>query len=243
MKLQLEAKQMERKRIAQELHDTLLQGFTGISLKLEALNSTLPPELSKTKEQLTLALDEMDHYLRETRRSIWNLRAPASRSARDLTKVLPEAGKRALAGSGTRLSFWVQGKPRKISDGLEHQLLRIYDEALANVVKHAQASKVEVILDFTSQEVQLQIGDNGRGIEPNRRDVSQWGHFGLLGIRERVASVSGTLSIDSAPGMGTRLLVTIRTEGAHQANTAILPENGYILEPMPMMANYQNFSV
>src|SRR6266702_7706241 len=70
MPLQLAAQQDERKRIAQELHDTLLQGFTGIALKLDALTTSLPPALSKTKQQLLQALEQMDHYLGETRRSI-----------------------------------------------------------------------------------------------------------------------------------------------------------------------------
>src|SRR4026207_950795 len=76
MTLQLAAQQDERKRIAQELHDTLLQGFTGIALKLDALTTSLPPTLSKTKQQLQQSLEQMDHYLGETRRSIWNLRSP-----------------------------------------------------------------------------------------------------------------------------------------------------------------------
>src|SRR5882757_2562039 len=78
--LQLEAQQDERKRIAQELHDTLLQGFTGIALKLDALTTSLPPALLKMKQELEQALDQMDHYLGETRRSIWNLRSPALQS-------------------------------------------------------------------------------------------------------------------------------------------------------------------
>src|SRR5262245_24386995 len=76
MTLLLAAQQHERIRIAQELHDTLLQGFTGIVLKLDTLSTSLPPALQKTKQQLRQALEQMDHYLGETRRSIWNLRSP-----------------------------------------------------------------------------------------------------------------------------------------------------------------------
>jgi signal transduction histidine kinase len=214
MTLQLAAQQDERKRIAQELHDTLLQGFTGIALKLDALTTSLPPSLSKTKQQLLQALEQMDHYLGETRRSIWNLRSPTLQSNPDLAKALVKACERALAGSAITLNFSVQGVLRKIDDVLEHHLLRICEEALANVVKHAQATRVEVVLDFTSQEVQLQIRDNGRGFEPKSWGRAKRGHFGLLGIKERVASLFGVLSVDSAPGRGTRLLVTILTQAA-----------------------------
>src|SRR6266705_981567 len=214
MPLQLAAQQDERKRIAQELHDTLLQGFTGIALKLDALTTSLPPALSKTKQQLLQALEQMDHYLGETRRSIWNLRSPTLQSTEDLSMALREASERALAGTAIAPSFLVQGAPRKIGSVPEHHLLRICEEALANVVKHAHATRVEVILDFTSKEVQLHIRDDGCGFEPAGWEVSKRGHFGLLGMKERVASVFGMLLIDSAPGGGARLLATIPTNGA-----------------------------
>ena len=230
MTLQLAAQQDERKRIAQELHDTLLQGFTGIALKLDALATSLPPALSKTKQQLLRALEQMDHYLGETRRSILNLRSPALQSTEDLSKALLEASERTLASTAITLSFSVQGAPRKIGNVLEHHLLRICEEALANVIKHAHPTRVEVILDFTSKEVQLHIRDDGCGFEPAGREVSKRGHFGLLGIKERVASVFGMLSIDSAPGRGARLLVTIPTEGALRVNSSRCPEDRCIAD-------------
>jgi len=230
MTLQLAAQQGERKRIAQELHDTLLQGFTGIALKLDALTTSLPPALSETKQQLLQALEQMDHYLGETRRSIWNLRSPTLQSTENLSKALREASERALAGSAITLSLLVQDAPRKTGNVLEHHLLRICEEALANVVKHAHATRVEVVLDFTSNEVQLQIRDNGCGFEPASWEVSKRGHFGLLGVRERVASLSGMLSVGSAPGKGTWLLATIPTNGAHCAKAPRIPEDRCIAD-------------
>jgi signal transduction histidine kinase len=223
--LQLAAQEAERRRIAQELHDTLLQGFMGIALKLNALTASLPPALSKTKQQLRQALEQMDQYLEETRSSIWNLRSPTLRGTQDLSKALVAASNRALAGSGMTLSFSAQGVSRKMGDAFEHHLLRICEEALANVVKHAHATRVEVVVDFSSQEVQLQIRDNGRGFEPISREVSKRGHFGLIGIKERAASLFGMLSVDSAPGRGTRLLVTIPTQGAPRVNAPGISEN------------------
>jgi len=234
--LRLEAQQDERKRIAQELHDTLLQGFTSIALKLDALTTSLPPALLETKQQLEQALEQMDHYLGETRRSIWNLRSPALQSTEDLSKALLEASERTLAGTAITLGFSVQGAPRKIGNVREHHLLRICEEALANVVKHAQATRVEVILDFTSKEVQLNIRDDGCGFEPAGWEVSKRGHFGLLGIKERVASVFGMLSIASAPGKGTRLLVTIPRNGALRVSALRTPEDRCIADAVLMSA-------
>src|SRR5262245_1865941 len=118
----------------------------------------------------------------------------------------------------------MQGASRKIGDLFEHHLLRICEEALANAVKHAHATRVEVVVDFTSHEVQLQIRDNGRGFEPKSWGASKRGHFGLLGIKERVASVFGVLSVDSAPGRGVRLLVTIPTKDARHVSAQKIPE-------------------
>src|SRR5215468_10165942 len=130
LSLRRSAQREERRRIAQELHDTLLQGFTGIALKLVALTTSLPPALSKAKQQLLRALEEMDHYLGETRRSIWNLRSPTLQSTQDLSKALLAASERALSGRAIALSFSVQGASRKIGALLEHHLLRICEEAL-----------------------------------------------------------------------------------------------------------------
>jgi signal transduction histidine kinase len=225
LRLQLAAQHEERRRIAQELHDTLLQGFTGIALKLDALATSLPPALSRAKQQLRRAQEQMEQYLGETRRSIWNLRSATLRGTQDLSKALLAASERVLAGSGMTLSFSAQGASRKMADAFEHHLLRICEEALANVVKHARATRVEVVLDFSSQEVQLQIRDNGRGFEPMSWEVSKRSHFGLLGIKERVASLFGMLSVDSAPGRGTRLLLTIPTQSAPRVNVPGISEN------------------
>ena len=223
--LQLAAQQDERKRIAQELHDTLLQGFTGVTLKLDALTASLPPALSKTKQQLLQALEQMHHSLAETRHSIWNLRSPTLQSTEDLSKALREASERALAGTTITLNFSAQGVARKIGDVLGHHLLRVCEEALANVIKHAHPTRVEVVLDFGSKRIQLQIRDNGCGFEPTSWENSKSGHFGLLGIKERVASLFGTLSVDSASGRGTRLLLTIPAEGALRVNARRIPED------------------
>src|SRR5262249_37588225 len=103
--LQRVAQEKERKRIAQELHDTLLQGFTGVALSLAAVTNTLPPALSKTKEQLQKLLEQIDDYLAEARRSIWKLRSTTLESTENFSRALRRAGERALAGAAIPLSF------------------------------------------------------------------------------------------------------------------------------------------
>jgi signal transduction histidine kinase len=210
--VQMKATIAERRRIAQELHDTLLQGFTGIGLRLDTLASNLPPALSTTKEQLQKMLDQSDEYLSEARRAVWELRSPSLEKVGDFSKALEKVSKRALADTAIPLALSVQGAERKLKSTLEDNLARICEEAVANAVKHARPTRVEVTLQFDPESVRLRIRDNGCGFALETLEASKHGHFGLLGMMERVKAQSGTLSIDSAPGKGTTLLVTIPTE-------------------------------
>jgi len=212
MTLERAAQQDERKRIAQELHDTLLQGFTGVALKLDAFTHSLPPELSKPKAQLERILEQIDEHLAEARRSIWELRSATRESSGHFSDALARAGERALEGTPIPLVFSVLGAERKLPTALEDNLLRICEEAIANAVKHAHPTRIEVALEFKFAEVQLRVRDDGCGFDPAHREVAKSGHFGLLGIRERVEAFSGMLAIDSTPGRGTKLLVRIPTD-------------------------------
>src|SRR5215510_3654778 len=107
--LRRSARQGERKRIAQELHDTLLQGFTGIGLKLEALASALPPSLAALKAQVVKLLEESDQYLAEARRAIWELRSPLLQESGDFASALAKVSQRALVSTGICLSVSVEG--------------------------------------------------------------------------------------------------------------------------------------
>jgi signal transduction histidine kinase len=211
--LQQMAQQSERKRIAQELHDTLLQGFTGVALKLDALANSLPPALAKTKNQLQRALEEMDQHLTEARRSIWKLRSSALENTDDLAKALSKVSERAVTGTGIDLIFFVRGEARKLENDFEDNLLRVCEEAVANAVKHAEATRVEVTLEFNSGDVHLSICDDGCGFDAKDFENSKPGHFGMLGMTERVEALAGMLSIESASGRGTHVRATIPTDG------------------------------
>ena len=213
--LQRVAQENERRRIAQELHDTLLQGFTGVALKLDAVTNTLPPALSKTKEQLQKLLAQMDDYLAEARRSIWKLRSTTFESTENFSGALLRASERAMAGTTIPLSFSVQGVERKLAGMLEDNLLRICEEAVANAVKHARPPQLEVTIEFNASDVQLRVRDTGCGFDP--AGSMKQDHFGLLGMKERVKVLSGMLSIESAPGRGTSLWVILPTDGSSAA--------------------------
>ena len=200
----------ERTRIAQELHDTLLQGFTGIGLKLDALTNGLPPSLETTRTQLQKLLEQSDEYLIEARRAVWELRSPTVEKNGDFSKVLMKVGERALEGTGIPLHFSSGGAVGKPPPAVEDNLLRICEEAVTNAAKHARPTEVEVSLECTPNELQLRIRDDGCGFNPNGPDGSKDGHFGLVGIRERVKTVGGNLSLNTRPGHGTEIIVKVR---------------------------------
>jgi signal transduction histidine kinase len=199
----------ERTRIAQELHDTLLQGFTGIGLKLDALSNKLPPTLVSEKKQLEKILEQSDEYLIEARRAVWKLRSPVLEKLGDFSKALPKVSERALQGTDIQLCFKTVGDARKMTPAAEDYLLRICEEAVTNAAKHARPAQVEVHLEYASHELQLRIRDDGCGFDPNGLDAVKNGHFGLIGIRERVKSLAGKMSLSSQPGCGTEIRVTV----------------------------------
>jgi signal transduction histidine kinase len=199
----------ERTRIAQELHDTLLQGFTGIGLKLDALGNRLPPTLVSEKEQFEKILEQSDEYLIEARRAVWELRSPVLEKLGDFAKALPKVSERALQGTDIQLCFTTVGDVRKMTPVAEDYLLRICEEAVTNAVKHARPAQVQVHLEYASQELQLRIRDDGCGFDPSELDAVKSGHFGLIGIRERVKSLAGKISLRSQPGCGTEIRVTV----------------------------------
>jgi signal transduction histidine kinase len=211
--VQYNATVAERTRIAQELHDTLLQGFTGLGLKLEAVTSGLPASLATTKDELHKLLEQSDEYLIEARRAVWQLRSPSLQHPGDFSKALRKVSERALQGTGVPLRLSTNGAAPKSAPAIEDNLLRICEEAVTNAVKHAHPTEVEVNLEYDSNELRLRIRDDGCGFDPGGPDGVKAGHFGLVGMRERAKSMAGALSLKSQPGQGTEILVTVRLPG------------------------------
>src|SRR6266705_362308 len=193
----------ERTRLAQELHDTLLQGFTGIGLKLDALTNSLPPSLETTRTQLQKLLERSDEYLVEARRAVWELRSPSLEKHGEFADALMKVSQRALHGTNIQLQLKSSGANSKLAPAIEDNLLRICEEAVTNAVKHARPAQVEVSLEFASDELRLRIRDDGRGFNTQCPDGSKAGRLRIIGIRERTKSLGGQLSLSSQPGQGT----------------------------------------
>jgi PAS domain S-box-containing protein len=197
----------ERTRIARDIHDTLLQGFTGVALKLVAGVSRVsgPPEtVAGLHEVIGLA----QQTLVDARHAVWDLRSP-SIAVGDFPAAVRAAAEECVRGTGITLEYDVGGPPRPVDPVVEEVAVRVVQEALTNVVKHADARTVRVRLGFESRGVRLAVIDDGRGFTVQLDNRAYGGHWGLLGMRERASQVRGKLTLRSSPGQGTELQLRV----------------------------------
>jgi signal transduction histidine kinase len=198
----------ERARLAREIHDTLAQGFVGISSQLDAVAMCMPESATPARSYLDMARRMARHSLTEARRSVMDLRASAL-DGQNLAAAIESGTRLWTAGSGVDVAVKVTGTGSKLPEEMEQHLLRIAQEAVTNALKHAGASRIGVSLHLEAHNLHLRIGDNGRGF--NQQDVfsSRAGHFGLIGMRERAERLGGELRLESNPGSGTEVEVTV----------------------------------
>jgi signal transduction histidine kinase len=192
----------ERSRIAREIHDTLAQGYVGISVQLEVLAELLRHNnVGAAQKQLDTTRGHVREGLAEARQSIWALRSQDSGE-----KTLPVTLRRVTelaGGHGIEASFSIFGAYRPLPPGTEREILRVAQEAIHNVKKHAGAKHLTVRLDYGPAEIALEVRDDGRGFATSEETTSPPGHYGLTGMRERAAAIGGALDVNSEPGAGT----------------------------------------
>ena len=204
----------ERARIARDLHDTFGQEMVGILMQLDAAVARLPHAPEGALRHLDVARAMIRHGQAEARRSVWNLRA-SELEDRDLPTALKGlVTPLAAADAKPRIELVVQGTPRRLAGLIEDHLLHISQEALTNAMKYAQAQSVKIQLSFAPAEIHLRVKDNGGGFDATNAMVATSRHWGLLGMRERAEKINGSITIDSAPGAGTQIDVTVPLDGA-----------------------------
>jgi signal transduction histidine kinase len=204
---QYQAVLTERTRVARELHDTVEQGLAGITLQLEAVAGSLQTAPEAARQLLEVARQMLCYSLEETKRSVMDLRSQALET-RDLQGALTNLARQMTLGTGVQADVRVTGQPQRLDAAQEHHLLRIGLEALTNALKHGDATRIDIELQFGPDATILIVSDNGRGLRHDER-ATPGAHFGLQGVRERVDKLGGLLEIDSPPGAGTRLAVMV----------------------------------
>jgi signal transduction histidine kinase len=199
----------ERERLAREIHDTLAQGFTSLLMLVQAAEATLDTDPATTRQRLELAARTARENLAEARALIGG----------DPTAGLPldAALQRATARIGEELgiatSVAIEGRPQPLSANVQVVTLRVAQEALANVRKHARAGSAAVRLVYGAEGLALSVADDGVGMAVDSANAPGDGTgFGLRSMRERVAQVGGTVTVTSAPGAGTQVLAEVPYE-------------------------------
>ena len=206
--LQFKAVLAERTRLAQELHDTVEQTLTGLALQLDTSAKLYAQNPADALSHLELARKLMSRSQTEVRQSVWDLRQLVQEHF-DLRSALLESSRQIAGDANIHVDLETKGQPRPLPEVIEENFLRITHEALTNVVKHSRATLVNIQLEFEPQQVVLRIRDNGRGFDPQNAAGPKDGHFGHLGILERVKRLNGHFELISAPGQGTTVQVGI----------------------------------
>jgi signal transduction histidine kinase len=217
MNLRFETQLAERTRIARELHDTLLQSFHGLMLRLQVVDDLLPE--GKAKEQLQQSLRRADQAIAEGRNVVFDLRASATVS-NDLAQAVTALGDELASQDSAAFRMVVEGQARDLHPIIRDELYRIAHEALRNAFRHARAGHIEVEITYADRSLHLRVRDDGAGIPSAVLEEGRPGHYGLAGIRERAKQINAKLDIWSGPGRGTEIALNIAGSVAYRSSAS-----------------------
>jgi signal transduction histidine kinase len=197
----------ERTRIAQELHDTLLQGFLSASMQLHVADDRLPCD-SPAKPLVQRVLELMGHVIEESRNVVGGLRSSQNRSL-DLEQAFSRMPQEFAKQETLDFRVFAEGATRPLHPGIRDEIYSIGREAVTNAFRHSHASKIEVELEYASDRLRVLVRDNGTGIDPHVLRVGRDGHWGLLGMRERATKIGAKLRVLSSPAGGTEVELSV----------------------------------
>lgn len=201
-----EERMAERERIARELHDTLLQGFQGLTLRFQAIMEGLPP--GSDRREMDAALERADEVLISGRDSVRHIRRLSS--AGDLGQALTDAAQARSKREKARFQLVVEGKPRGLHPVVAEELAAIGREAILNASRHSHGRSINAGLIYDRRGLTMSIADDGVGLDADVLAAgSRAGHFGLLGMRERADKIEAKLTLSSRPGMGVKIEVFV----------------------------------
>jgi signal transduction histidine kinase len=202
--VQFKATLTERTRLAKDLHDTIEQTMTGLTLQLNTVRKLFQVDPKTTTHRLELIRNMVRMCRVDLKRSIWDLRSRELEQF-DLCKAVSVSANRIADNAGIRVEVETKGNVRPLPEVIEENLLRICQETVTNAVKHSGATLVKIELEFGNQNIILKVQDNGKGFLPENCAGPNDGHFGLLGMAERAKRLDGQIFITSAPGAGTSI--------------------------------------
>jgi len=197
----------ERNRLARELHDTLAHTLSGLAVNLEALRLMVPPEMTEARQMLDRSLENTRGGLSETRRALKALRSQPLEDL-GLHMAIESLARDAASRAGLSLQLALPPEPLELDHDQDQCVYRVAQEALENVVYHAQATRVDVSLKLEDGVLCLTVRDNGLGFDPESAGWAE--RFGLRGMQERARMVGGQLNLQSSPQAGTTVVLTLK---------------------------------
>lgn len=215
LKVRCEERQRERERIARELHDSLLQGFLGASLQVQAAAGQMPAN-SPSRIALDHALVRMRQVMQEARKILLGLRPPAMEST-SLEQALSSLSDEFPSAAGVRFRVFATGRPRSLRPAIQEQIYLIGREALINAMRHSEAASIDAEVEYGPQWLRILVRDNGRGIDPETVRSGRRAHWGLAGMRERAAGIGAELRVRSRLGAGTEVKIWIQGRALAEA--------------------------
>jgi signal transduction histidine kinase/ligand-binding sensor domain-containing protein len=216
MNLRFEERLAERTRIAQELHDTLLQGFLSASMQLQVAADLLP-EAAKSRPLIVRTLQLMQQVIEEGRVAVQGLRASRS-SAVPLEPALAQIRDEVGAGDDVKFQVIAEGPRRELHPILRDEVYRIAREAILNAFRHARARNIEVELNYATDAFRLFVRDDGNGIDSKLLETGRDGHWGLVGMRERAERIGAQLHVFSRVSAGTEIELDVPAKVAFRAS-------------------------
>lgn len=208
LNVRFEERLSERTRIAQDLHDTLLQGFVSASMQLHVAADHLPAD-SPARVQLSRVLELMGQVIDEGRNAVRDLRSSTNGGSVDLEQALSRIEQELALDERIGFRVIVEGQARPLHPIIRDEVYRIGREALVNAFRHSGASNIEVEIEYAPKHLRLLVRDNGCGIDPKVLRSGREGHWGLSGMRERAEEIGAKLKVWSRDGAGTEVEVSI----------------------------------
>lgn len=216
MNVRFEERLAERTRIAQELHDSLLQGFVGVSIQLNVAVDQLPDK-SPAKPQLNRIIQTIGQVIEEGRNTVQGLRSSDDENFTNFERRFSQIVRDLHSTEKVDFQFIEKGAPRKLQPAIADEIYYIVREALFNAYNHSGADKIEIIVKYDSKNYKISVLDNGRGIDPAITETGREGHWGIQGMRERAQKIGANLKIASRINAGTEVELSVPNHAAFKS--------------------------
>ena len=196
----------ERGRLAREIHDTVLQGCASVSSLLEA-SSSAKDEPQLHHKLIEYARSQISATIDEARKAVWNLRQ-TSEEHKSISHLIEDMASRTSGEFGIPVRCRTTGEPELIDAILSHEIIMVIREGLYNALVHSSATAIDISTEFTPGTLSVSVRDNGSGFDPKHSFDE---HYGLVGMKERINRLGGSLEIQSQLGRGTNVVFSVRT--------------------------------